>query len=69
VDWRHDLIRLRRSKSDTFEPVPLVPMVGEALLDYVRRRPATPLPHFFLKVLAPIGPMTGANIGQVVKSI
>jgi site-specific recombinase XerD len=67
VDWRHDLIRLRRPKSDTFEPVPLVPVVGEALLDYVRRRPATPLPHLFVKVLAPIGPMTRANIGQVVK--
>jgi site-specific recombinase XerD len=67
VDWRHDRIRLRRPKSDTFEPVPLVPVVGEALLDYVQRRPATLLPHFFVKVLAPIGPMTTASISQVVK--
>ena len=67
LDWRHDLIRLRRPKSDTFEPVPLVPVVGEALLAYVRRRPATSLPHLFVKVLAPIGPMTRASIGQIVK--
>jgi site-specific recombinase XerD len=68
VDWRHDRIRLRRAKSDTFEPVPLMPVVGEALLGYLRRRPTTPWPQLFLKVLAPLGPMSRAGIGQVVKA-
>lgn len=68
LDWRHDTIHLRRPKSNSTEHVPLVPAVGEALMKYVRRRPPAPFPELFLKVLAPIGPMTRAGIGQVVKS-
>lgn len=67
VDWRRDAIRLRRPKSNRTEHVPLVPAVGEALMKYVRRRPPAPFPELFLKVLAPVGPMTRAGIGQVVK--
>jgi len=67
LDWRHDMIRLGRSKTNTTENVPLVPVVGEALLEYVRQRPAAPFAELFLKVLAPIGPMSRAGIGQVVK--
>jgi integrase/recombinase XerD len=67
VDWRHDAIHLRRPKSNSTEHIPLVPAVGEALMRYVRRRPPAPFSELFLKVLAPIGPVTRASIGQVVK--
>jgi integrase/recombinase XerD len=68
IDWRHDTIRLRRPKSNTTENIPLVPVVGEALLQYTRRRPVVPFAELFLKVLAPIGPMSSPGIGQVVKA-
>ena len=67
VDLRHDTIRLGRRKSNTTEHVPLVPVVGEALVAYVCRRPRVPFATLFLKVLAPIGPLSRASIGQVVK--
>jgi integrase/recombinase XerD len=32
LDWAHDAIRLRRPKRATIEHLPLVPLVGEALI-------------------------------------
>lgn len=59
LDWRHDTIRVRRSKQDAFDAMPLVPVVGEALIDYIKCRPSSSHPEVFLKVIAPIGPMSG----------
>lgn len=58
LDWSHDTIHLHRPKRRTIDLLPLVPLVGEALVDYLRRRPASSSPQVFLKVLAPAGPVT-----------
>jgi integrase/recombinase XerD len=68
IDWRHDTIHLPRRKNNSNENIPLVPTIGDALLAYVRRRPKVSFPEVFLKMLAPIGPLSRAAIGQVVKS-
>jgi integrase/recombinase XerD len=67
VDWRHDTIRVRRGKSDTVDGMPLVPIVGGALLEYLKCRPRSPHPELILKLIAPAGPMSGAGIGFVAR--
>lgn len=67
IDWAHDRIRLHRRKSKTIDHLPLVPLVGESLIEYLRRRPAAPFPQLFLKVLAPAGPMSGSCVTMMAR--
>jgi site-specific recombinase XerD len=56
IDWRADRLRIRRSKSGVESFLPLLPPVGEALLNYLRRgRPQTDVREVFLRVRAPHG--------------
>jgi site-specific recombinase XerD len=67
IDWKHERICVGRRKSNSVENVPLVPVIGEALREYLSRRPKVAAPQFFLKVLAPSGPVSSAGISQLVK--
>jgi integrase/recombinase XerD len=62
IDWRYDTIHAPRPKTGASEDVPLVPVVGEALVDYFRRRPASPHRRVFLKGHAPITPLADTMI-------
>jgi site-specific recombinase XerD len=56
IDWRAERLRIRQSKSGAESFLPLLPPVGEALLDYLRRgRPQTEIREVFLRVRAPHG--------------
>jgi site-specific recombinase XerD len=57
IDWSHDTLRVQRPKCKTVDHLPLISLVGEALIAYLRRRPSAPYPQVFLKVLAPAGPL------------
>jgi integrase/recombinase XerD len=65
LDWRRGeiLIHGKRGRDDV---LPLPCDVGEALVSYLRRRPASESRTLFLKVLAPAGPLSGHAIGGVV---
>jgi integrase/recombinase XerD len=56
IDWRAERLRVRQSKSGAESFLPLLPPVGEALLNYLRRgRPQTEIREVFLRVRAPHG--------------
>lgn len=56
IDWRADRLRVRQSKSGAESFLPLLPPVGEALLNYLcRGRPETDIREVFLRVRAPHG--------------
>jgi integrase/recombinase XerD len=56
IDWRAEQLRVRQSKSGAESCLPLLPPVGEALLNYLRRgRPQTDIREVFLRVRAPHG--------------
>lgn len=56
IDWRADRLRVRQSKSGAESFLPLLPPVGEALLNYLRHgRPQTEIREVFLRVRAPHG--------------
>jgi site-specific recombinase XerD len=65
VDWRRGEL-LIHGKGGRDDVLPLPCDLGEALVSYLRRRPASDSRTLFLKVLAPAGPMSGAAIGGVV---
>jgi site-specific recombinase XerD len=64
IDWRRDTIHAPRPKSGTSENVPLVPSVGEALVAYLRRRPACRCQKVFVTVYAPVRPVADRQISQ-----
>jgi site-specific recombinase XerD len=67
LDWSHDTIRVYRSKRETVEHLPLVPVVGEAMIGYLKRRPTSIHRQVFLKVLAPEGPLSRPSITWVAR--
>ena len=54
IDWRAEILHIHHSKSGTQSKLPLVPEVGNALLDYLRRgRPKTEVREVFIRTRAP----------------
>ena len=67
IDWEQDRLTVPRSKQRRRQVYPLVPSVGQAILRYLRDvRPRCSLRQVFLKVLAPIGPMTSRSLYRIV---
>jgi integrase/recombinase XerD len=65
IEWRSGEL-LVRGKGDRHERLPLAVDVGEALVSYLRRRPRGECRSVFLKVIAPVGPLSGKAIWGVV---
>jgi integrase/recombinase XerD len=54
VDWGHDRLKIRHSKTGAYSELPLLKAPGEAILEYLRRgRPKTNCPEVFLRAKAP----------------
>lgn len=69
LDWEHDLLTVRRSKSARSQAYPLVPVVGQAIIRYLKEvRPPCGFREVFLKSIAPVGPMTSRSLYYVVAS-
>jgi integrase len=59
INWRREQIRLKQSKTRADLLLPLMPEVGQAVLDYLRRgRPKTHLREIFIRARAPHGSFT-----------
>ena len=67
VDWEHDRLTVRRSKPGRSQVYPLMPVVGQAIIRYLKEaRPRRACRELFLKIRAPIGPMTSKSLYGVV---
>jgi len=59
IDWRHERLRIRHTKTGAYSELPLLRGPANALLDYLKRgRPATTLREVFLRALAPYRPLS-----------
>jgi integrase/recombinase XerD len=59
IDWRHERLRIRHTKTGAYSELPLLRGPADALLDYLKRgRPATTLREVFLRALAPYRPLS-----------
>ena len=67
INWEQNHLAVPRSKQRRSQVYPLVPSVGQAIIRYLKEvRPKSSLSQVFLKVLAPIGPMTSGNLYRIV---
>lgn len=68
INWRRSAIRIRAQKGGKEVVLPLLDAVGEALLQYLRHRPATTLREMFLTVKAPVAPLNGLRISHTIRN-
>lgn len=58
INWRGEILRIQHTKTGACSVLPLMPNVGEALLDYLRYgRPQVALREIFIRVRAPYRPL------------
>ncbi|MBV8175745.1 MAG: tyrosine-type recombinase/integrase [Verrucomicrobia bacterium] len=63
LDWERERLRIAERKAGHSTAYPLSPIVGEAILDYLKHgRPNTSDRHVFFRVLAPPTPFTAMAI-------
>jgi integrase/recombinase XerD len=69
IDWRAEKLRVQQSKTGGESSLPLLPTVGEALLNYLRRgRPPTEVREVFLRVRAPHGALPwGGSLHTIIQ--
>ena len=65
LDWERERLRVPERKAGHSTAYPLSPIVGEAILDYLKSgRPETTDRHVFFRVYAPPGPLLAASVSQ-----
>jgi site-specific recombinase XerD len=65
LDWERERLRVPERKAGHSTAYPLSPIVGEAILDYLKHgRPKTADRHVFFRVLAPLGPLTAEAVSE-----
>ena len=75
IDWRHERLRIRHTKTGAYSELPLLRGPADALLDYLKHgRPATTLREVFLRALAPYRPLSGrgalhAIVGRRLRAV
>lgn len=63
LDWRHDRLRVPERKAGHSTAYPLSPLVGHAILEYLKTgRPTTASRRIFFRTLAPCEPITYAAV-------
>jgi integrase/recombinase XerD len=66
-DWENERLRLRRPKQRTTQDYPLVEVVGEAVLRYIREvRPKAHYRNVFLRLKAPYHPLGKGSLGSQI---
>jgi integrase len=68
LDWRAGELLLHNRKGRREDRLPLPADVGEAIVSYLRRRPATGDRALFLRALAPAGAIRGSAVSAVVRT-
>ena len=70
IDWERDLLRVFRSKTGRTDLFPLIPSLGNALMDYLLevRPDAGRERALFLTLQAPFRRLSSGTIGMIVRS-
>lgn len=67
LDWEHDLLHVPRVKGHAAQTYPLLPAVGNAIIQYLEHgRPSSPAREVFLRLLSPHGPLSPQALYAVV---
>lgn len=67
IDWEHNRISIIQGKTREPLELPLLPEVGEAIIDYIRYgRPVSELPYIFLHVNSPYDRLNRSTLHSIV---
>jgi len=68
IDWREELIHIRRTKKASQQTFPLLKSVGEAILDYIKlvRPKDCRLEYVFLNMRSPYAPLATSGMHRLV---
>jgi site-specific recombinase XerD len=71
IDWRQGCLRIRHSKTGAETRLPLMPSVGDALLDYLQQaRPKTAAREVFVRLPAPHVPLRrGSSLYPLIQRL
>lgn len=70
IEWERDQISFKQQKTNIPLQLPLSPVVGNAIYDYlVQERPDSQDPHVFLTQTRPFNPLTCSTIANIVNVI
>lgn len=70
VDWENDLIRIKQQKTGAALVLPLRPVVGNAIFDYItKERPKSSVDTIFLTVNAPYRKLHSSNLNAICITI
>jgi site-specific recombinase XerD len=65
LDWERERLRVPERKAGHSTAYPLSPIVGEAILEYLKNgRPKTTDRHVFFRVFAPAGPLGAPSVSE-----
>lgn len=68
IDWRHETLDIRHSKTGAKSLLPLMEPIGEALINYLRHgRPKTEVREVFVRTRAPYHQVSGPGIYSAVR--
>lgn len=69
IDWENKIIRIDQKKTKRTVELPLLPEVGNAILDYLRNaRRKSSLPFVFLNIKGPITPITSTAFYHILNN-
>jgi len=67
IEWKHERLQIPDRKAGNCTAYPLAGVVAEALIDYLKNgRPQTTERRFFLRVIAPHGPIGNGGVASSV---
>lgn len=70
VDWEKEILSIIQRKTAVPMELPLTPVIGNALFDYVdSERPSSGDPHIFLSEAPPYHPLASQSIGNIALRI
>jgi len=70
VNWENDRIHIHQQKTKVALELPLSPIVGNAVYDYLSsERPDSCESHLFLSLTKPFTPLKSRSIGNIIKKI
>lgn len=66
--WEQDLIRFPQMKTQKNIILPLLPEIGNAIIDYLKNgRPLSEEPYCFLQIISPYRPINSCCIGNIAR--
>lgn len=69
LQWEKNIIRVKQYKTENTLELPLLPKVGNAIIDFLKYgRPASDDPHVFLVARSPFNPMSSSGVGAIVQN-